>query len=232
MALDPRTLDLSPLFRDPRMFASRAAWRAAGFDVPDRSDPNKVMVGRHAAVKGYLFKRYHPGSSKDAHTENYQRRIAGAQKVTELIAKHSLRGVIAPEKWLYELPREFGRAEHVLIVEELPLKTDDGTKRAYADISEDTLHALCVVLHAFPGLDSIAKNLPFTKDGQVAFIDTEHWERHRDRKLKLHIGSHLSSSRRKLAQKILEKLDDGDARHDFSDEEDTSSNSSSSSSSS
>jgi hypothetical protein len=207
-------LDLGQLFRDPGMFDSRDAWRDAGFEVFERSDPNKVMVARHAAARGYMFKKYTARKSfpSEDQTENYQRRIEGAQRVRELIADRGLRGVVAPEKWLHELPGSFGsrgHASHVLIVEEVPLMDQDATKRAYGDISKDTLRDLCVVLHAFKGLDSIAKNLPFATDGRIAFIDTEHWDRHWSRKeLKLHIGSHLSSKRRKFAEKTFEQLDD------------------------
>ena len=120
-----------------------------------------------------------------------------------LIADHGLRGVVAPEKWIRELPASFGsrgHAAHVLIVEELSLLDQDATKLAYERISKETLRDLCVVLHAFKGLDSIAKNLPFTTDDRIAFIDTEHWKRHRKRtEVTLHIGAHLSSKRRKLA---------------------------------
>jgi hypothetical protein len=206
---DPASLNLGRLFHDPGMFASRGAWRASGFDVFDRTDLGKIMVARHASAPGYLFKQYSRESSKDAH-ENYPRRIEGARRVRELIAARGLRGVVAPEKWLHALPSEFGRSAHVLIVEELALMDHDATKDAYGDISKDTLRDLCVVLHAFKGLDSIAKNLPFTTDGRIAFIDTEHWDRHRDRTHpKLHIGSHLSSKRRKLAEKTFEKLAHG-----------------------
>lgn len=204
------SLDLDPLFRDPGMFDSRDAWRDAGFDVLARSDPGKVMVARHASAAGYLFKKYTPSFAQADQSENYQRRIEGAQRVRGIIADRALRGVVTPQKWLHELPRAFGSREqtaHVLIVEEVPLLDHDATKRAYRDISKDTLRDLCVVLHALPGLDSIAKNLPFTQDGRIAFIDTEHWDRHRDRRhLKLHIGSHLSSKRYRLAEKTLEKL--------------------------
>jgi hypothetical protein len=56
--------------------------------------------------------------------------------------------------------------------------------------------------------------VPFTKDGKIAFIDTEHWDRHGDRKksqqrpfLK-YIGEYLSSDRMKFAKKMWSKLDD------------------------
>jgi len=205
MPQDPSSRDLALLFRDPGMFDSRGAWRSAGFEVLERSDSHKVMVARHASAAGYLFKKYTPHKSlKDQH-ENYQCRIEGARRVRELIADRGLRGVVSPEKWLHDLPH----ASHVLIVEELTLMDQDATKQAYGDISKGTLHDLCVVLHAFPGLDSIAKNLPFTTDGRIAFIDTEHWDRHRDRKyLRLHIGSHLSNKRLKRAEKLFDKFND------------------------
>ena len=220
------------------MFDSADAWdSASGFKVL-RSSDNKICVASHKTVDGFLFKKYVNSGKRDAPSdqlENYLARITGAQRLRTLIADQNLRHVVVPRKWLRELP--FGsrkRPAHVLVVERLDLMDSTETVREYGRIDESTLRDLCIALHAFRGLDSTAKNVPFTSDGKIAFVDTEHWERHKDsrhkRRFLKYLGEHLSGSRLKFAGKLWDKLEDGEYHaNDFEDEEDTSSSSSSSS---
>lgn len=210
-------VEIDQLFHDPDMFRSRDDWRDAGFEVLGRSSDSKIMVASHASTPGVLFKKYADEISLKEQIENYERRVEGARRVRELIAARSLTRVVAPKKRIAELPRRFAgkkRSSYVLIVEQLPILSEDASRRAYEDIDEGTLHDLIVVLSAFRGLDSTVKNVPFTSRGQVAFIDTEHWDRHADRDWRdqrpflKYIGEYLSSDSRKLAKRIVEKLKD------------------------
>jgi hypothetical protein len=218
VTLDPASLDLEKLFRDRDMFDTADDWSDAGFKILRASD-NKITVASHKSVDGYLFKKYVSSGKRDSQEdqlENYECRIAGARKLRALIDKHNLQHVVVPDKWLRELPRDFNehkRPSHMLIVERLNILDANESERKYARIDEAVLRDLCIVLHAFRGLDSTAKNVPFTQDGKIAFIDTEHWDRHSKRKSKQreflkYIGDHLSSDRRKFAKKTLEELED------------------------
>lgn len=212
MTFDPKSLDLAKLFVDPKMFDSRDKFRAAGFKVFERSNDDKIMVASHEDAKGYLFKKYSASTSMEAQLENHEKRVKGARKVQELIEADHLEHVVVPQKYLHELPREFSRKgpSHVLIVERLSLMSTDDSKKQYRRISEDVLRDLCTVFFSFPGLDSVVDNVPFTKDGKIAFIDTEHWERRRSkwkegsRPHMRHID--LSRDREKFAKKVFKKL--------------------------
>ncbi len=244
---DPNSIDMAALFRDADMFESRRAWSAAGFHVIDRENNGKIMVARHPAVRGLLFKKYTPEISLDAQRKNYERRAQGAAQLRSFFDSRRLVHVAVPRKWIVELPRLFCRKEksHVLVVEQLDLLSDDQTKAAYQRIDPAVLADLCVVLYRFRGLDSIAKNIPFASDGRIAFIDTEHWDRSTSKPYLHRVGEHMSAARRKLAKKIFAQLEDGeDVRvsdfasdfvdedtsesrsDDFDDEDDTSSSSS------
>jgi hypothetical protein len=243
MAFDPATFDLGHLFRDPDMFDTSESWAEEGFQILRASD-NKITVASHKSVPGYLFKKYVTSGKREAlddQLENYEKRIEGARGLRKLIADKNLRHVVVPNKWIRELPREFGtrnHASHIMVVEQIDLLDGDESEREYGRIREDVLRDLCTALYAFRGLDSTAKNVPFTTDGRVAFIDTEHWNRHSDarkhRRFLKYLGEHLSSDRRKLAQKLWNSFEgggDGKVAAEFDDEEDTSSSSSSSDSS-
>ena len=218
MPHDPASLDLGPLFRDPRMFDTADTWRSAGFELLRESE-NKICVASHPSVEGYLFKKYVNAGKREALDDqlaNYEQRLEGARRLRGFISDRDMRHVVVPKKWLRDLPPQFGshgQSAHILIVERLDLLDEDETEQQYRDIDKDTLRELCVALHAFRGLDSSLKNVPFTTSGQIAFVDTEHWDRHAGRKeqrsfLK-YIGDHLSSDQWKRAKKLWGKLDDG-----------------------
>lgn len=209
---DPATLDFDQLFGDRLMFRSADHWDAAGFKIL-RSSENKICVASHPAVDGLLFKKYvDAGKRRDPADQlaNYARRVEGARRIRSLIDDQHLRNVVVPKKWIRQLPSRFGSEAHVLVVERLDLLDGVTTEDRYRSIDEDVLRDLCIVLHAFRGLDSTAKNLPFTSRGQVAFVDTEHWDRHAGkdkREFLKYVGDYLPRDRWKLAKKMRDRLD-------------------------
>lgn len=214
MAIDPATLDLERLFRDRNMFDSAADWRGAGFEIL-RNSENKIVVASHLAVAGYLFKKYvNAGKRQDPLDQlaNYTRRIDGANRLRALVEERHLRHIAAPRKWLRELPPRFdvrGQRSHVLVVERLELLTEHTTAQRYGHIDEDALSDLCTVLHAFRGLDSTLKNMPFTAHGAVAFVDTEHWDRRSDRPWLKYLREHLTRDRWTFAERMRKQLAGG-----------------------
>lgn len=230
---DPAAIDFAALFRDAGMFESRSAWGEAGFQVFNRANNGKIMVARHPSVHGLLFKKYSDDVEQKDQLRNFERRAEGAARLRAFADSRRLSRVVVPRKWIFELPRAVSRRDkaHVLVVEQLDLLGDEQTKAAYQRIELEVLRELCTVLFHFRGMDSNGKNLPFTTDGRIAFIDTEHWDRATSKDYLHHVGEYLPGARYKAAKKIFDQLEDGkDCRiafADFADEEDTSSQSSS-----
>jgi hypothetical protein len=225
MALaDPASINVTGLFRDDHMFDSRRSWSDAGFQVVDRSNNGKIMVAAHPSVQGLLFKKYSRDIDEKEQTKNFERRIEGAKRLRDFIDKQQLSRVVVPRKWMLDL----GRGRNILVVEQFDLRDNAQTKAAYQQIDPDLLRELCAVLFHFRGMDSSVKNLPFCADGQIAFIDTEHWDRGSSKDYLHQVGEYLASDRRKFAEKIFDQLEDESKTvGDFTDEEDTSSSSSS-----
>lgn len=207
MIFDPARLPLGTLFVDPRMFDSRRGWRAAGFTVLDPAKDSECMVAGHPSTPGYLFKKYTSAVPLREQHANYTTRFEGAAELATFIRAERLQHILVPRKHLHTLPREFGTPAHILLVERLHILDKEASARQYHDIAEPVLHELLRVLVRFKGLDSNSKNVAFTRDGQIAFVDLEHWKKPRDSVRLKSINDYLSKDRRKLARKILNHLE-------------------------
>ena len=211
MTFDPTSLDLGSLFTDSAMFDSRKAWRRAGFDVFDPAKDTECMVAAHRSTPGYLFKKYTDDVSQREQRANYDARIEGARRVAALIRRESLQHVIVPKKHLHDLPPKiFGKSARILVVERIDIVGREASERRYRDIPDGVLRDLLRVLMELPGLDSNSKNVQFTREGKIAFVDLENWDRKdRDTVTLKSIGNYLSKARLKLASKILDDLHEG-----------------------
>ncbi len=184
------------------MFDSARDWQKAGFEVAGQGTESDIMVASHPAAGGYLFKKYSRKVSPKDQRKNYRRRVEGADKLRELIADQRLTQVVVPGKHLHELPSKFDRkGEHafVLVVERMTLLDTSQSKQRYRQIDDETLRQLCVVLRVFRGLDSGVRNVPFTDAGQIAFVDTERWDKPREVPLR-RLREYLTREQREFAE--------------------------------
>lgn len=223
---DPLSLDLQSLFRRPEMFDSPDDWRAAGFKIV-RASPSlkKVMVTKHKSARGYLFKKYNNRVSLKDQLQKFQRRLEGASKLRTFIGEMKFKHVVVPRKWLYELPPKFTREmpAYLVIVEKLPVfdRESDESARRHRRVDFDVLRELCAVFYKCKGLDFTDKNAPFTKQGQVAFIDTEYldWQdalksaKTRKKRFMKCAERHLSGKRLEFAEARWEELSGGGQVH-------------------
>lgn len=205
VAFDPTSLDLDALFPDPAMFESRRTWRRAGFEVLDPAKDTECMVAAHPTAPGYLFKRYTTAISRREQRANYEARIEGAARVTALVQRYELQHVVVPRKHLHALRSDSKSC--VLVVERLDIVGRDESENRYYDIADEVLRDLLRVIDALPGLDSNSKNVQFTRDGKIAFIDLENWNRADRKQVQLKsISRYLSKTKYKRAREILDEL--------------------------
>jgi len=177
------------LFQDRHMFDSNRHWRKAGFSVDGEGVESNIMVASHPSAPGYLFKKYSKKVSLKDQNRNFRARIEGANKLRRFIATQGLSRIVVPQKSLLTLPSRFkrkGRDAYVLVVEKLDLLSGDESRKRYGKLDSEGLRQLCAAICRFRGLDSGVRNVPFTKDGRIAFIDTERWESKREGKVFLH----------------------------------------------
>jgi len=175
----PASIDLEKLFRKSSMFDSIRDWRKAGFEILRESE-EKIIVTSHRDAEGYLFKKYGSNNSRsyDEQLEKYQNRIAGARILREHLEANRIDRIVVPRKWLCTLPDRFdvrrGKPSYIVVVERYDILDRDRSKRRYREIDEDLLRELCTVLFKFRGLDFTPRNVPFTRDHKIAYIDTEY----------------------------------------------------------
>ena len=169
------------LFHRWPKFESPKDWRKAGFHLLRvlSNRPDKILVVGHELTPRFLFKKYGSSDrqSPRAQLEKYQNRVAGASLLRSHIVKNGLRHVVVPQKWICALPAEpgsKGQSTHVLVVERHKIRDADESAQCYRRIGAEAACELCTILFAFRGLDFKARNAPFTRDGKISFIDTEH----------------------------------------------------------
>lgn len=176
-----RTLD--KIFEKSRAIASEEAMLKAGFQILPMIDKRKI-VAMHPALSGYLVKTYldcHHLARSD--WKIWLHRVVGAKSVQACLDRHDFNDIMkVPQKWLYPLPAKPKpdldpglRREFMLVVEDMhPLK-EIKNKQKYKRITREQLDALYTVLKENLLHDSIyIHNIPFCKDGKIAFLDLEH----------------------------------------------------------
>ncbi len=167
---------LNKLFTDVELFDSPEALRENGFEVNKRVH-QKLMVFTHPSVDGYIFKRFKNSVDNEKQKELYLKRLKGASLIRRLIKKNGFQHVVAPKKWLFALPDYDD--EYVVVAERFDICPGDDHPESenvarYKNIEPETLKEYCMLMRLLGGCDAWPRNQPFTKDGKIAFIDTEH----------------------------------------------------------
>jgi hypothetical protein len=203
LAIVLAALDMDGLFPTEDMFDSRRAWRSAGFAVVARDVPTRIMVAGHMLAPTLIFKKYANQVPIEKQLEKYKIRVDGANAVAGFIAAHQIKGVVVPAKQIVHL----GDARGSLVVaERIDVMDSERSEAAYPRIDDQTLHDLCTVLYTFRGLDSGLRNLPLTRTGQVALIDTERCNDQEKRPYLKSIRRYLSRRQVALANDVFKQL--------------------------
>ena len=203
---------ITDLFHEPRLFDSEDRLERAGFEVIKGWKPGNIIVFSHPSEPEIIFKKYANDTPPDDQLDNYNERLRGAEALSKLIAARQLKHILVPHKHLHDLPASFAfkkkNPSYVLICERMSLLPKKKNKARYQDdFDEDVLRELCMVVSKFRGLDSGSYNMPFTPSGQIAFIDTENWRGHQDRKKFEKVEKLLSKRSLKLARSFFNELD-------------------------
>lgn len=180
----PAKKPLDAIFSKKRILSSRKAMKHAGFDVfkhPQRD----IVIARHPEIRGYIIKAYLDNKQIDEWAW-WKKRIDGVRQVQECIDRNHFGNMMkTPKKWIYPLPSEPSppgslssrRKNFILIAEDMFILPKKENLRAYKEFMTPLLlNAIFIVLTENLLVDSIfIPNIPFSYDGKIAVLDTEHF---------------------------------------------------------
>lgn len=177
---------LDTIFTSSRAILNLEALEKAGFDKSSPRKFTKLIVTRHPALPGYIFKLYLDAQRFHKDVPEYvlwARRVKGAEKIQSYIAAQELEDQFkVPKKWIYLLPEfpkppnDYYPKSSILVEEDMLLLSDKANKALWASshVQEGFLKKLYKIIKKI-GLQDAAKpdNIPFSLDGRIAFVDTE-----------------------------------------------------------
>ncbi len=181
----PIKAKLDRIFHSQRVTLSKETFEEAGFGKVKERKPTNIFVGNHPELKGFIIKVYLDTQPALKEWENWIDRIQGAKAIRDFIQQRGYTKLFkVPQKWIYPLPiwpsppnnSLYNRKNFILIVEDMDILDHKDCLHAYkTEVTPEILDALFLNLKEVGLLDSThAANVPFTKDGRMAFIDTEH----------------------------------------------------------
>lgn len=189
-----RKLDL--LFSKTRLLDSFEAMEKAGFEILKTN--SELNVAKHPDIPGYVFKFYldshdnEPRFQKlklkeDFISENslWLLRIHGSKRVQKIIEDYHFEKYFKVSRgWIYKLPKDPKASgpypKHSIFIEkDMGILSDPENEACYRQISDKELLKAFYILLKESGLyDSVyIDNNPFCKDGKIAFVDTEEYDR-------------------------------------------------------
>lgn len=185
----PAKVELDRIFSESRAIFNIDTMLKAGFINPYPRKFTRLVVTKHPALKGYVIKAYLDAQryyKRQPEILYWTLRIQGAEAIRSLIEKNQWQDRFkVPHKWIYPLPetpvppRDYLCKHYILVEEDMDLMPQEINKRLWAGegVSRDLLLSLFSLLeelglHDCAGID----NIPFSKDGRIAFIDTQSFD--------------------------------------------------------
>lgn len=177
--------NLDQIFSSSRVLANQESMRLAGFTSPQPQPETKVVVTKHRDLPGYIFKAYLDVIKNIRGNSEYIyliKRIRGALLVQKSIKTHHYEHLFkVPQKWLYLLPDHFppppccNHKMFILVEEDMDIFNNSENKKLWGSelVTKELLRALYTVAYEVGLADIKPDNCPFSKDGKVAFVDTQ-----------------------------------------------------------
>lgn len=153
----------------------------AGFITLAITHASYLRVAVHPALPGYIFKIALEDETRQkkgrASWEWLLDRCKGAENIRKLIAKEKIVHFVVPDKWLYRLPYP-SKQQVILIATDMNLTGHRDNVDAWKNkITKKHLRELHTILsHGYASAYVLA-NIPYTKNGTFACIDTEYVKR-------------------------------------------------------
>jgi len=175
---------LDKIFSEKRVTASFDSIEKAGFKCKALRKWNNAIVAKHSKMKGYFFKMYGDDQAGFMDYPYWLARIQGTRVIQRSIDKLGYQHIFkVPKKWIYPLPNHTdninpNERNFILVCEDMKTVSKEFNYERWrsAWVTHQLLDAVYAILTDAGLLDSVyVDNMPFCKDGKIAFVDTEHF---------------------------------------------------------
>jgi len=177
---------LEKIFTSSRVILNLKTLKKAGFTKCKPRKFTRLLVTTHPNTPGYIYKLYLDAQKyykKLPEYEYWLMRVKGANLILKEIRELGLEEYFkVPKKWIYQLPHspsppsEFLRKDFILVEEDMGLYNEKENAKMWKSdkVSREILDGLYTILKNI-GLHDCVKidNIPFSKDGKIAFVDTQ-----------------------------------------------------------
>ncbi len=179
---------LDRIFSSSRALANEEAMLEAGFYPVKPQHFTKIVVTRHPELPGYIIKAYLDNITPRYNKPDYfylMKRAQGARLIQQSITAHHYEHLFkVPQKWLYLLPDHplpsksyrQQRKMFILIENDMDIVSDQKNEKLWKSsrVTTELLDAMYVITTELCLSDSTKPaNCPFSRDGKVAFVDTQ-----------------------------------------------------------
>lgn len=181
----PAKAALDAIFSASRASESDVALKAAGFKILFKQPRSFIRVVSHDLLPGYLLKlvpdRVNKKKFGKPEWEWFVGRCAQAQRIDRVIQSNKIKNFIVAKKWLYSLPAtpepmdpNVSRHDIILVATYMDLVSVEENYAAWKTlITPQHLDELYIIMSKAKGTTYRPDNMPLTKSGYFAFIDTE-----------------------------------------------------------
>jgi hypothetical protein len=175
---------LSSIFMNSRVTFNEETLSQSGFQTLFAQPISYIYVLRHQKLHGYLLKVYLDSETRLTEDRPGWKRLLnrckGAENIRKLIERKKLKYFSVPDKWLYPIPSPSHKTHEqpvLLVVTDMNLTSHQETLDAWQNISKRHLEELfCILSHGFSS-NALSTNIPYSRSGKFACIDTEHPKR-------------------------------------------------------
>ncbi len=182
----PAWAKLNRIFCKTRATQSPEHFKKAGFNRWHPGRWSRVSASSHPEMQEYFIKAYCDTELGILYDwKKWLHRIAGAETIRECIKSYELQNNFkVPHKWIYPLPKfpsppnssQYIRKNFILVCENMQIHESSMNEKMYKEkMNRKLLDGLYTILQVCGLYDSVyVFNMPFCKDGRIAFIDTEY----------------------------------------------------------
>jgi len=134
--------------------------------------PSTLVLAKHPALPGYLMKLYLHSSlrTEEEKWRNLLNRCRGAENIRKLIQEKGLRHFTVPDKWIYITKG----GDPVLIATYMDIVSKEESKYIWKNsVTKEQIKELYTIISHGYASTLLPHNIPYTKSGTFACIDTE-----------------------------------------------------------